>query len=89
MSTQKLNEALGIESIDSFLSSLNVDDSKVQQLNQMDEQVKNDVEKIDSEIQNYKEGGIQAVDLDNIQQPLGHIKELVDISKETIKYIYT
>ena len=58
MSTQKLNEALGIESIDSFLSSLNVDDSKVQQLNQMDEQVKNDVEKIDSEIQNYKEGGL-------------------------------
>lgn len=89
MSTQKLNEALGIESIDSFLSSLNVDDEKIKSLNDVGEQVKDDIEKIDGEIENYNEKGIDGVNLDNIQQPLGHIRELVDISKETIKYIYT
>lgn len=48
MSTQKINEALGIESIDSFLSSLNIDDEKINQLGEVDEQVKGDIERIDS-----------------------------------------
>lgn len=48
MSTQKINEALGIESIDSFLSSLNIDDEKINQLSEVDEQVKGDIERIDS-----------------------------------------
>lgn len=37
MSTQKINEALGIESIDSFLSSLNIDDEKINQLSEVNE----------------------------------------------------
>ena len=88
MGTQKLNEALGIESIESFLSSLNVDDEQLKKLGEVDEQVKNDIERIDEQMKNYSEGGIQKVDLDDIQQSLGHIKELVDISKDTIKYVY-
>lgn len=88
MSTSKINEALGIESIDSFLSSLNIEDDKIQQLNQVDEQVKNDIEKIDGEIETYNKEGLEKVNIDDIQQSLGHIKELVDISKDTIRYIY-
>lgn len=37
---------------------------------------------------NYKNGGIEKVDLDDISTSLGHIKELVDISKDSIKCIY-
>lgn len=88
MSTQKINEALGIGSIDSFLSSLDIDDEKIDQLNKVDEQVKGDLEKIDVQMDNYKNGGIEKVNLDDISTSLGHIKELVDVSKETIRYIY-
>lgn len=88
MSTQKLNEALGIESIDSFLSSLDVDKEKIEQLNNLDDQVKEDIQKIDAQIDNYKEKGIVHVNIDDIQYSLGHIKELVDVSKDTIRYIY-
>lgn len=88
MSTQKLNEALGIESIDSFLSSLDVDKEKIEQLNNLDDQVKEDIQKIDTQIDNYREKGIVHVNIDDIQYSLGHIKELVDVSKDTIRYIY-
>lgn len=88
MSTQKLNEALGIESIDSFLSSLDVDKEKIEQLNNLDDQVKEDIQKIDAQIDNYREKGIVHVNIDDIQYSLGHIKELVEVSKDTIRYIY-
>ena len=88
MSTQKLNEALGIESIDSFLSSLDIDKEKIDQLNNLDNQVKDDIQKIDTQIDNYKKNGIVNVNIDDIQYSLGHIKELVDVSKDTIRYIY-
>lgn len=88
MSTQKLNEALGIESIDSFLSSLDVDKEKIEQLNNLDDQVKEDIQKIDAQIDNYKVKGIVHVNIDDIQYSLGHIKDLVDVSKDTIRYIY-
>lgn len=88
MGTQKLNEALGIESIDSFLSSISIDEGKMNELNEVDEKVKDDIKRIDEQIENYRTGGIEKVDLDDIQGSLSHIKELVDISKETIRYIY-
>lgn len=88
MSTQKLNEALGIESIDSFLSSLDVDKEKIDQLNNLDDQVEEDIQKIDTQIDNYKKKGIVHVNIDDIQYSLGHIKELVVVSKDTIRYIY-
>lgn len=88
MSTQKLNEALGIESIDSFLSSLDVDDAKVKSLSQLDDDVKADLQKIDQQVDNYKEGGLAQTNLDDIEQSLGHIRELIDVSKNTIRYVY-
>ena len=47
MSTKKLNEALGVENIDDFLSDLDVGDD-IKQLDDIDEQVKSNVDKIDS-----------------------------------------
>lgn len=88
MSTQKLNEALGIESIDSFLSSLDVDDAKVKSLSQLDDDVKADLQKIDQQVDNYNEGGLAQTNLDDIEQSLGHIRELIDVSKNTIRYVY-
>lgn len=67
MSTQKLNEALGIESIDSFLSSLDVDDAKVKSLSQLDDDVKADLQKIDQQVDNYNEGGLAQTNLDDIE----------------------
>lgn len=46
MSTKKINEALGIGNVEDFLSDLNIDD-EVKQLNNIDEQVKRNVDKID------------------------------------------
>lgn len=88
MSTEKINEALGIESIDSFLSSLNVDEGEMAKLSEVDQQVKGDIERIDAQMQKYNEGGVEKVDIDDIQHSLGHIRELVEISKNTIRYIY-
>lgn len=50
MSTEKINEALGIESIDSFLSSLNVDEGEMAKLSEVDQQVKGDIERIDAQM---------------------------------------
>lgn len=88
MSVQKINEALGIESIDSFLSSINIDDEKVQSLANLESEVKDEVEKIDSQIDEYKKNGLKNIDIDDIQAPFGHIKELIEISKSTIQHIY-
>jgi hypothetical protein len=57
-------------------------------LNNLDDQVKEDIQKIDAQIDNYREKGIVHVNIDDIQYSLGHIKELVDVSKDTIRYIY-
>lgn len=57
MGTKKINEALGIGNVEDFLSDLNIDDD-VKQLNNIDEQVKHNVDKIDQQIANYKDGGI-------------------------------
>lgn len=88
MSTQKLNEALGIESIDSFLSSISIDDDKLKNLTELDDKFKDEIGKIDATISEYKENGIKNIDMDDIQAPFGHIKELIDVSKNTIHHIY-
>jgi hypothetical protein len=88
MGTQKLNEALGIESIDSFLSSISIDDDKLKNLTELDDKFKDEIGKIDSTISEYKENGIKNIDMDDIQEPFGHIKELITVSKDTIHHIY-
>lgn len=87
MGTKKINEALGIENVEDFLSDLNIDDD-VRQLNNIDEQVKHNVDKIDQQIANYKDGGIQKVDIGDISTNLNEIKDLIAISKDTIRHVY-
>jgi len=47
MSTKKINEALGIDSIEGFLSDLDVKDD-ITQLDNIDEQVRENTDKIDT-----------------------------------------
>lgn len=47
MSTKKINEALGIDSIEGFLSDLEVKDD-ITQLDNIDEQVRENTDKIDT-----------------------------------------
>jgi hypothetical protein len=87
MSTKKLNEALGINDIDGFLSDLDVKDD-IKQFDDIDEQVRKNADEIDTQIQEYKENGVQGVNFTNIQTSLKEIRELIDISKDTIRHVY-
>lgn len=80
MSTKKLNEALGIDNIDSFLSDLDIEED-VNKLNSIDTEVKKNIDKIDNEITEYNHNGVANIDISNIQSSLSEIKELIDISK--------
>ena len=87
MSTKKLNEALGITNIDNLLEDMNIDDD-VEQLKDIDSQLQQNVEKIDNQITNYKENGIQKVDITDISTSLNEIKDLISVSKDTIRHVY-
>lgn len=88
MSKKAIDEALGIESIDSFLSDLNVDEKEARAFQEIDGKVKENVDAIDAQMAEYQRNGIQAVDVANIQSSLGELKELIEVSKRTIKRIY-
>lgn len=88
MSKKAIDEALGIESIDSFLSDLNVDEKEAQAFREIDGKVKESVDAIDAQVAEYQKNGIQAVDVANIQSSLGELKELIEVSKGTIRRIY-
>ena len=88
MGKKEIDEALGIGSIDQFLSDLNVDQKEAEGFRNLDEKVKQNVDLIDSQIQEYQENGIQAVDVANIGTSLQELKGLIEISKGTIKRIY-
>lgn len=47
MSTKKIDEALGINSIDEFLSDLKIDDSEISSFTEIDSNVKRCVDNID------------------------------------------
>lgn len=87
MSTKKINEALGISNIDDFLSDLDVKDD-VEQLEDIDNSMKENIEKIDNQIQTYNEQGVTKIDIYDIQSSLSEIKDLINISKDTIKHVY-
>ena len=87
MSTKKINEALGIDSIEGFLSDLDVKDD-ITQLDNIDEQVRENTDKIDTQIQEYKENGVQCVNVADIQSSLKEIRDLINISKDTIRHTY-
>lgn len=48
MGRKEIDEALGIESIDGFLSDLNVDPKEADGFHEVDERVKESVDKIDA-----------------------------------------
>ena len=87
MSTKKLNEALGIGDIDDFLSDLDIKDD-IKQFDDIDEQVQKNVENIDNQIQKYEQQGLTNADIYDISQNLTEIKDLIEISKNTIRHVY-
>jgi len=87
MSFKKLNDALGISNIDDFLSDLDIKE-EVKQFEDIDKQVKENVDKIDTQVANYKENGVAKVDITDISSSLNEIKDLIDVSKDTIRHVY-
>lgn len=87
MSTKKINEALGIDNIDDFLSDLDVKDD-IKQLDDIDNQVKQNVDKIDSQIEKYDQQGLTPSEICDISLSLNEIKQLIEISKDTIRHVY-
>lgn len=88
MSNKKLNEALGISgNINDFLEDLDVNDD-IAHFEEVDDQVHGDIEKIDNQISEYKENGIQNVKIGDIETSLVEIKQLIQISKDTIRHVY-
>ena len=88
MGRKEIDKALGIESIDSFLSDLNVDPKETEGFHEIDEKVKENVDRIDSQMAEYGKNGIQAVDIANVGSSLEELKGLIEISKGAIKRIY-
>lgn len=88
MSTKKIDEALGINSIDEFLSDLKIDDSEMSSFSEIDSNVKRCVDNIDGQIAEYNKGGIAKVDIANLDSSLGEIRSLIETSKDTIRHIH-
>ena len=91
MSIQKLNDALGLgdKGIDGFLADLNVDNSNFQdKFSEIDSKVKENVDNIDNQIQEYNKGGLECLDVANLNTSLSELKELIVVSKDVIKQVY-
>ena len=91
MSIQKLNDALGLgdKGIDGFLADLNVDNSSFQdKFSEIDSKVKENVDNIDNQIQEYNKGGLECLDVANLNSSLSELKELIVVSKGVIKQVY-
>lgn len=87
MSTKKINDALGISNIDDFLSNLDVQDD-IKQLDDINNQVKTNIDKIDSSIEKYDKQGLSTSEIYDISISLSEIKSLIEISKNTIRHVY-
>ena len=83
MSTKKIDEALGINSIDEFLSDLKIDDSEMSSFSEIDSNVKRCVDNIDGQIAEYNKGGITKVDIANLDSSLGEIRSLIETYPRT------
>lgn len=87
MSIKELNKALGIDDIDDFLSDLDVKDD-INQLDKINNQVADNLEKIDNQIEKYNQSGLTNIEVCDISTSLSEIKELIDVSKNVIRHIY-
>lgn len=91
---QKLDKELGIDSsssIDEFLAKLSVeDDSASKSIQAIDDTIKDTVEDVDKSIANFSTSDTNSVlTIKNIETNLNGINDLIDISKDIIRQIYT
>ena len=88
MGVKEVNEALGISSIDDFLKDLDTNDPNIGKMEEVDEKVRENVNKIDSSIQHYDKGELEQVDLAGIRDSLEELRGRIDSSKDVIKYTH-
>lgn len=99
-SKQKIDELLGItdgSSIDDFLNDLNFDTEEISEtFKNIDEKVKENIEKIDSNIQIVKNNSDSIniktdtfLNIQTIDDSLKEIEDLISISKQIFKHVYT
>lgn len=86
---EKLNQALGINSIDDVLNGLNVEepDNKLKQLNEeMTVVADGAIKEIDQQIAEYKAGN--SISMKKLEDNLAEITNLVDVCKSVISKLY-
>lgn len=86
--TEKLNEALGISSIDEMLDSLSLDTpNEIQSLNDnISSAIVESSSNIDNQIQEYNDG--KDISLPVMESNLAEISELIGVSKKIIAKVY-
>lgn len=86
--TEKLNEALGVESIDEMLDSISLDTPE--EITTLNDNISQAIEKssnqIDTQITEYNNG--KDISLPLMEQSLNEISELINVSKAIIKKVY-
>ena len=86
--TEKLNEALGVESIDEMLDSISLDTPE--EITTLNDNISQAIEKssnqIDTQITDYNNG--KDISLPLMEQSLNEISELINVSKAIIKKVY-
>ena len=86
--TEKLNEALGVESIDEMLDSISLDTPD--EITTLNDNISQAIEKssnqIDTQITDYNNG--KDISLPLMEQSLNEISELINVSKAIIKKVY-
>ena len=86
--TEKLNEALGVESIDEMLDSISLDtpDEITTLNNNISQAIEKSSNQIDTQITDYNNG--KDISLPLMEQSLNEISELINVSKAIIKKVY-
>jgi len=87
MGNKKIDEALGINGVNDLLKDLDIDED-VKDLTELEAQMKDNVEKIDGQIQQYNETGLKGINVAELNSSLNEIKDLIVISKQTIQHVY-
>ena len=88
MSKQKIDELLGIsEGIDAYLDTLSVD-TVSDQFKNVDDNVKNAVQTIDSQLSSYNIQNVSSINIPVIESSLNEIHDLIGQSKEIIKHVH-
>lgn len=83
MSSTKISEALGIENVEDYLKDLDVDEGH---LKEIDDKVKENLANVDSQIEQYKNCGIDGISVPDISESLNEVKELIIDSKTVLKH---